>query len=136
MGSEEVIREPEGIGGSRLARPPAETAIDPIPVANPVRMTQACDISEIVLLGDEAVALGAVHAGLTAAYGTGQPVDRDPRYLIRHYGKARRSEGRCARTRKTAYEAALRRSYAAGDAGEDKHVGLTVAADPFMKSAS
>jgi len=42
-------------------------------------------MSEMVLLGDEAVALAAVHAGLTAAYGyPGTPSTEILEYLIRH----------------------------------------------------
>ena len=42
-------------------------------------------MSESVLLGDEAVALGAVHAGLTAAYAyPGTPSTEITEYLIRY----------------------------------------------------
>src|SRR5512137_2653459 len=94
-------------------------------------------MSEMVLLGDEAVALAAVHAGLTAAYGyPGTPSTEILEYLIR-YGRAHggpRAEW-CA-NEKTAYEAALGVSYAGRRTMVTmKHVGLNVAADPFMNSA-
>jgi indolepyruvate ferredoxin oxidoreductase alpha subunit len=94
-------------------------------------------MSEMVLLGDEAVALAAVHAGLTAAYGyPGTPSTEILEYLIRY----RRTHGGpraewCA-NEKTAYEAALGVSYAGRRTMVTmKHVGLNVAADPFMNSA-
>jgi len=94
-------------------------------------------MSEMVLLGDEAVALGAVHAGLTAAYAyPGTPSTEITEYLIRY----RRTHGTpiaqwCA-NEKTAYEEALGVSFAGRRALVSmKHVGLNVAADPFMNSA-
>jgi indolepyruvate ferredoxin oxidoreductase, alpha subunit len=94
-------------------------------------------MSEMVLLGDEAVALAAVHAGLTAAYGyPGTPSTEILEYLIQ-YGRTHggpRAEW-CA-NEKTAYEAALGVSFAGRRAMVTmKHVGLNVAADPFMNSA-
>ena len=51
-------------------------------------------MSEMVLLGDEAVALAAVHAGLTAAYGyPGTPSTEILEYLIRYGRSARRPAG-------------------------------------------
>ncbi|HSK09234.1 MAG TPA: thiamine pyrophosphate-dependent enzyme [Vicinamibacterales bacterium] len=94
-------------------------------------------MTEMVLLGDEAVALAGVHAGLTAAYAyPGTPSTEILEYLIRH---ARRHGGPraawCA-NEKTAYEAALGVSFAGRRAMTSmKHVGLNVAADPFMNSA-
>ena len=94
-------------------------------------------MSEMVLLGDEAVALAAVHAGLTAAYGyPGTPSTEILEYLIR-YGREHGSPRAewCA-NEKTAYEAALGVSYAGRRTMVTmKHVGLNVAADPFMNSA-
>jgi indolepyruvate ferredoxin oxidoreductase alpha subunit len=94
-------------------------------------------MSEMVLLGDEAVALGAVHAGLTAAYAyPGTPSTEILEYLVRY----RQAHGRplatwCA-NEKTAYEAALGVSFAGRRTlVAMKHVGLNVAADPFMNSA-
>ncbi len=90
-----------------------------------------------VLLGDEAVALGAVHAGLTAAYAyPGTPSTEILDYLIRYrsgHGGPRASW--CA-NEKTAYEQALGVSFAGRRSlVAMKHVGLNVAADPFINSA-
>ncbi len=92
-------------------------------------------MKEVVLLGDEAVALGAVHAGLTAAYAyPGTPSTEILEYLIR-YGKGRPHAAWCA-NEKTAYEEALGTSFAGRRAlVAMKHVGLNVAADPFINSA-
>ena len=94
-------------------------------------------MAEMVLLGDEAVAMGAVHAGLTAAYAyPGTPSTEIVEYLIRYQARHARPLATWATNEKTAYEAALgvsmvgRRSLVAM-----KHVGLNVAADPFMNSA-
>ena len=90
-----------------------------------------------ILLGDESVALGAAHAGISAAYAyPGTPATEITEYLL---GLERR-EGRprvawCA-NEKTAYEEALGVSFAGRRALVSmKHVGLNVAADPFINSA-
>jgi indolepyruvate ferredoxin oxidoreductase, alpha subunit len=98
-------------------------------------------MEDLVLLGDEAVALGALHAGLSAAYGyPGTPSTEIMEYLIAEREK-RGSESPsliaawCA-NEKTAYEAALGMSFAGKRAIVTmKHVGLNVAADPFVNSA-
>ncbi len=92
---------------------------------------------EMVLLGDEAVAMGALHAGITAAYAyPGTPSTEITEFLIQN---SKNNDGPTAHwcaNEKTAYEAALgvslsgRRSLVSM-----KHVGLNVAADPFMNSA-
>jgi indolepyruvate ferredoxin oxidoreductase alpha subunit len=94
-------------------------------------------VSHTILLGDESVALGAVHAGISAAYAyPGTPSTEITEYLLAH----RRREGRphvawCA-NEKTAYEEALGVSFAGRRALVSmKHVGLNVAADPFVNSA-
>jgi indolepyruvate ferredoxin oxidoreductase alpha subunit len=94
-------------------------------------------MSEIVLLGDEAVALGAVHAGLTAAYGyPGTPSTEILEYLIRYRQKHGGPRAEWCANEKTAYEAALGVSFAGRRTMVTmKHVGLNVAADPFMNSA-
>jgi len=94
-------------------------------------------MSEMVLLGDEAVALAAVHAGLTAAYGyPGTPSTEILEYLIRHSRKHGGPRAEWCANEKTAYEAALGVSYAGRRSMVTmKHVGLNVAADPFMNSA-
>ncbi len=90
-----------------------------------------------ILLGDESVALGAVHAGISTAYAyPGTPSTEITEFLLAH----RRREGRphvawCA-NEKTAYEEALGVSFAGRRALVSmKHVGLNVAADPFVNSA-
>ncbi len=91
-----------------------------------------------ILLGDECVALGAVHAGLTAAYAyPGTPATEILEYLLeyskRHAGRPRAAW--CA-NEKTATEEALGVCFAGRRALVSmKHVGLNVAADPFVNSA-
>lgn len=94
-------------------------------------------MSEMVLLGDEAVALGAVHAGLTAAYAyPGTPSTEILEYLVRYHSKHGRPLASWCANEKTAYEAALGVSFAGRRTlVAMKHVGLNVAADPFMNSA-
>jgi indolepyruvate ferredoxin oxidoreductase alpha subunit len=85
------------------------------------------------LLGDEAVALGAVHAGLSAAYG--YPGTPSTEILETLLAAGRPHAAWCA-NEKTAYEAALGVSLAGRRAMVAmKHVGLNVAADPFVNSA-
>jgi len=90
----------------------------------------------IMLLGDEAVALGALHAGASAAYAyPGTPSTEILEYLIPRAEGAGIIAHWCA-NEKTAYEQALgvsmmgRRVLVAM-----KHVGLNVAMDPFVNSA-
>jgi indolepyruvate ferredoxin oxidoreductase, alpha subunit len=94
-------------------------------------------MDDLVLLGDEAVALGALHAGLSAAYGyPGTPSTEIMEYLIAARSpKAAHRAAWCA-NEKTAYEEALGASFAGRRALVTmKHVGLNVAADPFVNSA-
>ncbi|MDR1443844.1 MAG: indolepyruvate ferredoxin oxidoreductase subunit alpha [Treponema sp.] len=93
------------------------------------------------LLGDEAAALGAVHAGLSAAYGyPGTPSTEILEYLIEAAERAGDEPGAfraawCA-NEKTALEAALGTSFAGRRALVTmKHVGLNVAADPFINGS-
>jgi indolepyruvate ferredoxin oxidoreductase alpha subunit len=90
----------------------------------------------IALLGDEAVALGAIHAGLSAAYGyPGTPSTEILEYLIEKSGQNSLIAKWCS-NEKTALEAALGVSFAGKRAIVTmKHVGLNVAADPYMNSA-
>ena len=94
-------------------------------------------MSEMVLLGDEAVALGAVHAGLTAAYAyPGTPSTEITEFLIRYQEQHGGPRAQWCANEKTAYEAALGVSFAGRRTMVSmKHVGLNVAADPFMNSA-
>jgi indolepyruvate ferredoxin oxidoreductase, alpha subunit len=94
-------------------------------------------MSERVLLGDEAVAQAAIDAGITAAYAyPGTPSTEILEYLIEwkeEHGSPH--AGWCA-NEKTAYEEALGVSLMGRRAMVTmKHVGLNVAADPFMNSA-
>ncbi len=94
-----------------------------------------------VVLGDEAVALGAIHAGICAAFSyPGTPATEILEYIARHRagrdgnGAAPIPSWSC--NEKVAYEEALGVSYAGRRALVSmKHVGLNVAADPFMNSA-
>ena len=92
---------------------------------------------EVVLLGDEAIALGAVHAGLGAAYGyPGTPSTEILEYLIPLYERGKGPRAAWCANEKTAYEEALGTSFAGKRALVTmKHVGLNVAADPFVNSA-
>jgi indolepyruvate ferredoxin oxidoreductase alpha subunit len=89
-----------------------------------------------MLLGDEAVALGAMHAGVSAAYAyPGTPSTEILEYLVPRAASGGFTAHWCA-NEKTAYEQALgvsmlgRRALVAM-----KHVGLNVAMDPFVNSA-
>ena len=94
-------------------------------------------MTEMVLLGDEAVALAAVHAGLTAAYAyPGTPSTEILEYLVRYERQHGQPHAAWSTNEKTAYEEALGVSFAGRRAMTSmKHVGLNVAADPFMNSA-
>jgi indolepyruvate ferredoxin oxidoreductase, alpha subunit len=94
-------------------------------------------MAEMVLLGDEAVALGAVHAGLTAAYAyPGTPSTEILEYLLRHQARHGKPHASWCANEKTAYESALGASLAGCRAlVAMKHAGLNVAADPFINSA-
>jgi indolepyruvate ferredoxin oxidoreductase alpha subunit len=90
-----------------------------------------------VLLGDEAVALAAVHAGLAAAYAyPGTPSTELLEYLMRYAHEHGGPHAAWCSNEKTAYEEALGVSFAGRRAlVAMKHVGLNVAADPFINSA-
>jgi indolepyruvate ferredoxin oxidoreductase alpha subunit len=90
-----------------------------------------------ILLGDEAAALGAVHAGLSAAYSyPGTPASEILEFLVKMAEKAKSFKAVWSVNEKTAYEEALGASFAGKRALVSfKHVGLNVAADPFMNSA-
>ena len=91
---------------------------------------------KLALLGDEAVALGAIHAGLSAAYGyPGTPSSEIMQYLINEFNRNGPVSRWCA-NEKTALEAALGASFAGRRAlVTTKHVGLNVAADPLINAA-
>jgi indolepyruvate ferredoxin oxidoreductase alpha subunit len=90
-----------------------------------------------VLLGDEAVALGAIHAGLSGGYSyPGTPASEIMEYLVRAAAQDKSFVASWSVNEKVAYEEALGVSYAGKRALVSmKHVGLNVAADPFMNSA-
>jgi indolepyruvate ferredoxin oxidoreductase alpha subunit len=89
------------------------------------------------LLGDEAVALGAIHAGISAAYGyPGTPSTEILQFILRTRLPGSSLQASWSVNEKTAYEQALGASLAGRRALVTmKHVGLNVAADPFVNSA-
>jgi indolepyruvate ferredoxin oxidoreductase alpha subunit len=90
-----------------------------------------------ILLGDEAVALGAIHAGLSAAYSyPGTPASEIMEFLIKASEREKSFKASWSVNEKVAYEEALGVSFAGKRVLVSmKHVGLNVAADPFMNSA-
>ena len=94
-----------------------------------------------LLLGDEAIALAALHAGLSGVYAyPGTPSTEITEFI--QLQQARRREGeptvhcRWASNEKTAMESALGMSYMGKRAMVCmKHVGMNVAADAFVNSA-
>jgi indolepyruvate ferredoxin oxidoreductase alpha subunit len=91
---------------------------------------------KLALLGDEAAALGAIHAGISAAYGyPGTPSSEIMQYLINEFKKGGPAARWCS-NEKTALEAALGVSFAGRRAFvTTKHVGLNIAADPLINAA-
>ena len=87
-----------------------------------------------LLLGDEAVALGAIHAGISGVYAyPGTPSTEITEYIQANAPEVR---SRWCTNEKTAMEAALGMSYAGKRALVCmKHVGMNVAADAFVNSA-
>jgi indolepyruvate ferredoxin oxidoreductase alpha subunit len=90
-----------------------------------------------LLLGDEAVGLGALHARIGGAFSyPGTPATEIFEYIEGYARKTGRVSARWSANEKVAYEEALGMSYAGRRALVSmKHVGLNVAADPFMNSA-
>lgn len=95
-------------------------------------------MSKLVLLGDEAIAQGALDAGLSGVYAyPGTPSTEITEY-IQHSRQARERNVHAdwSANEKTAVETALGMSYGGKRAMACmKHVGLNVAADPFMNAA-
>jgi len=95
-------------------------------------------MEKMMLLGDEALAQGALDAGISGFYGyPGTPSTEIIEYVQR---SKQAIEGKVHRVwssnEKTAMESAIGMSYAGKRAMVTmKHVGLNVAADPFMNSA-
>jgi indolepyruvate ferredoxin oxidoreductase alpha subunit len=93
-------------------------------------------MEKLMLLGDEAIARGALDAGMSGIYA----YPGTPSTEITEYVQAQKLEGRVhsewSANEKTAMESALGMSYAGKRAMVCmKHVGLNVAADPFMNAA-
>ena len=91
-----------------------------------------------LLLGDEAFALGALNAGLSGAYAyPGTPSTEIMEYVQMHpLTKERGIHCHWSSNEKTAYEEALGMSFCGKRTFTSmKHVGLNVAADPFVNSA-
>ncbi|MDH7515130.1 MAG: thiamine pyrophosphate-dependent enzyme [Bacteroidota bacterium] len=95
-------------------------------------------MKRMMLLGDEAIAQGALDAGLSGAYAyPGTPSTEITEYVQRSpEAKARGVYAQWSANEKTAMETALGMSYAGKRAiACMKHVGLNVAADGFINSA-
>ena len=91
-----------------------------------------------LLLGDEAVALGALHAGLSGVYAyPGTPSTEITEYIQKNpLARERGVRSRWCTNEKTAMEAALGMSYAGKRALVCmKHVGMNVCADAFVNAA-
>ena len=91
-----------------------------------------------LLLGDEAIALGAIHAGIRGVYAyPGTPSTEITEYIQHHpLARERGLHSTWCTNEKTAVEAALGASYAGARViACMKHVGLNVAADAFVNSA-
>jgi len=86
-------------------------------------------------MGDEAVALGAIHAGIGGVFSyPGTPATEIFEYFLNRKNDS--ISARWSANEKVAYEEALGMSYIGKRALVSmKHVGLNVAADPFMSSA-
>ncbi len=93
--------------------------------------------TKMILSGDEAIALAAVHAGVSAAYAyPGTPSTEIVEALIKNMEAHGKPHAAWCANEKTAYESALGVSMAGKRVlVAMKHVGLNVAADPFMNSA-
>ncbi|MBR6375902.1 MAG: indolepyruvate ferredoxin oxidoreductase, partial [Alloprevotella sp.] len=90
-----------------------------------------------LLLGDEAIALGAIHAGLSGVYAyPGTPSTEITEFIQNNpLAQERGIHSRWSTNEKTAMEAALGMSFMGKRALVCmKHVGLNVCADPFVNS--
>ena len=90
-----------------------------------------------ILLGDDAIGLGAIHAGISGVYGyPGTPSTEIFEFVERRTKKDGNVHAFWSTNEKVAYEEALGMSWAGKRALVCmKHVGLNVAADAFMNSA-
>jgi indolepyruvate ferredoxin oxidoreductase alpha subunit len=95
-------------------------------------------MQKLMLLGDEAVAQGAIDAGLSGCYAyPGTPSTEIMEY-VQSYSRSGNIPIQCewSANEKTAMEASLGMSYSGKKSLTCmKHVGLNVAADPFMNAA-
>ncbi len=94
-------------------------------------------MKRMMLLGDEAIAQGALDAGLSGVYAyPGTPSTEITEYIQRSPdAKSRKVHSQWSANEKTAMEAALGMSYAGKRAMACmKHVGLNVAADGFVNA--
>jgi len=93
---------------------------------------------KLLLLGDQAIALGAIHAGITGVYAyPGTPSTEITEYIQEYpLAQERKVYSRWCANEKTAMEAALGVSYIGKRSLVCmKHVGLNVAADAFVNSS-
>lgn len=91
-----------------------------------------------LLLGDEALALGAIYAGLSGAYAyPGTPSTEILEFVQKNpLARERKIHSHWSSNEKTAMEEALGMSFCGKRAMTSmKHVGMNVAADPFVNSA-
>lgn len=96
------------------------------------------DNHKLLLLGDQAIALGALHAGISGVYAyPGTPSTEITEYIQESpIAKARGLHSSWCTNEKTAMEAALGVSYVGKRALVCmKHVGMNVCADAFVNSA-
>ena len=92
-----------------------------------------------LLLGDEALALGALHAGLSGVYAYPGTPSTEITEFIQGYPLTKERKVHCkwSANEKTAMEEALGMSFAGKRSLVCmKHVGMNVCADPFMGSAT
>lgn len=95
-------------------------------------------MQKLLLLGDEAIAQAAIDAGISGIYAyPGTPSTEITEYIQKSKEAAEKNIHRTwAANEKTALETAIGMSYAGKRAmASMKHVGLNVAADPFMNVA-
>lgn len=95
-------------------------------------------MQKLLLLADEAIALGAIDGGLSGVYAyPGTPSTEITEFIqMNSDARARGIHSRWSTNEKTAMEAAMGMSFAGKRSLVCmKHVGLNVAADPFMNAA-
>ena len=87
-------------------------------------------------MGDEAVALGALHSGISGCYSyPGTPATEIMEYVQSHSPSHQTIHAQWSANEKVAYEEALGVSFVSQRALVSmKHVGLNVASDPFINS--